>query len=79
MNILSIPSNIIYKPFQFMNLVTRDVLACLFEHCLQKMEEKALNPFMSKQLALLCIVCEIQVTFALLIAFALPSKLYLHP
>ena len=40
MSILLIPFSIIYKPFQFLFLITRDALTYLFENCFQKKEEK---------------------------------------
>lgn len=82
MSILLIPFSIIYKPFQFLFLITRDVLTYLFENCFQKRKRKLeIHPSPNK-LALPYTVYEIQVTsFALLAghAFTLPSKhLSLH-
>lgn len=50
MSTLLIPFSIIYKPFQFLFLITRDVLTYLFENCFQKKEEKTWNPSKPKQI-----------------------------
>lgn len=62
MSTLLIPFSIIYKPFQFLFLITRDVLTYLFENCFQKRKRKLeIHPNLNK-LALPYTVYEIQVT-----------------